>query len=220
MELFSWPWYFHRLNHQIPLLTQYCPWLAELKASLAIMVTLMTNTSISRGCVCCLNIHILRALLKVWFNWTFSFGYSFYIIAKFLKLTCLSEHLTATLTGGDNFVLLDYLPPFRLRISVSWIMCYQTVERYSVCRCLYYKYNVDMCEKYGQYGHIVQENTVLVGYACGIHNAGDYSAAASTNNQWNTAKSKIATSSTISRDNTAQPKITVNSTISKDNTAG
>lgn len=27
-----------------------------------------------------------------------------------------------------------------------------------------------MCAAYGQYGHVIQEKTVLVGYACGIHN--------------------------------------------------
>ncbi|KAE9375307.1 hypothetical protein N431DRAFT_198739 [Stipitochalara longipes BDJ] len=44
-------------------------------------------------------------------------------------------------------------------------MCYLVVERYSVCRCLYYKHNVDMCAAYGQQGHPIQERTVLVGYA-------------------------------------------------------
>ncbi|KAF2839209.1 hypothetical protein M501DRAFT_934349 [Patellaria atrata CBS 101060] len=48
-------------------------------------------------------------------------------------------------------------------------MCYQVVERYSVCRCLYYKHAVDPCQAYGQRGHTVQEKTVLVGYACQLH---------------------------------------------------
>ncbi|KAH8796397.1 hypothetical protein BGZ57DRAFT_937105 [Hyaloscypha finlandica] len=48
-------------------------------------------------------------------------------------------------------------------------MCYLVVERYSVCRCLYYKHNVDMCAAYGQQGHPIQERTVLVGYACDQH---------------------------------------------------
>jgi hypothetical protein len=38
-----------------------------------------------------------------------------------------------------------------------------------VCRCLYYKHNVDMCAAYGQHGHPIQERTVLVGYACDRH---------------------------------------------------
>jgi hypothetical protein len=48
-------------------------------------------------------------------------------------------------------------------------MCIQVVERYSVCRCLYYKHSVDPCSARGQRGHFVQEKTVLVGYACEMH---------------------------------------------------
>jgi len=48
-------------------------------------------------------------------------------------------------------------------------MCYLVVERYSVCRCLYYKHSVDMCAAYGTQGHPVEERTVLVGYACERH---------------------------------------------------
>ncbi|PMD66174.1 uncharacterized protein K444DRAFT_514103, partial [Hyaloscypha bicolor E] len=44
-------------------------------------------------------------------------------------------------------------------------MCYLVVERYSVCRCLYYKHNVDMCAAYGQQGHPIQERTVLPWFA-------------------------------------------------------
>ncbi len=48
-------------------------------------------------------------------------------------------------------------------------MCYQIIERYSVCRCLYYRHSVDPCKAYGQRGHYVQEKIVLVGYACQRH---------------------------------------------------
>jgi hypothetical protein len=48
-------------------------------------------------------------------------------------------------------------------------MCYLVVERYSVCRCLYYKHPVDMCSAYGQPHHPIQERTVLVGYSCEEH---------------------------------------------------
>lgn len=48
-------------------------------------------------------------------------------------------------------------------------MCYLIVERYSVCRCLYYKHNIDVCPDYGRLGHLVQERTLLVGYACEKH---------------------------------------------------
>jgi hypothetical protein len=47
--------------------------------------------------------------------------------------------------------------------------CYQVVERYSVCRCLYYKHAINACAAHGQRGHVVQEKTVLVGYACSSH---------------------------------------------------
>lgn len=50
-------------------------------------------------------------------------------------------------------------------------MCYQVVERYSVCRCLYYKHAIDPCAAHGQRGHMVQEKTVLVGYACASHSS-------------------------------------------------
>ncbi|CAG8951572.1 hypothetical protein HYFRA_00007488 [Hymenoscyphus fraxineus] len=28
-------------------------------------------------------------------------------------------------------------------------MCYLVVEKYSVCRCIYYQHNIDMCAAYG-----------------------------------------------------------------------
>lgn len=46
-------------------------------------------------------------------------------------------------------------------------MCYQVIERYAVCGCLYHKHAIDPCPQYGR--HSVQEKTVLVGYACNIH---------------------------------------------------
>jgi hypothetical protein len=48
-------------------------------------------------------------------------------------------------------------------------MCYLVVEKFSVCRCVYYKHSIDMCAAYGTSGHTIQERTVLVGYACDIH---------------------------------------------------
>ncbi|KAJ5225058.1 hypothetical protein N7468_006283 [Penicillium chermesinum] len=50
-------------------------------------------------------------------------------------------------------------------------MCYKVVERYSVCKCVYFQHSVDPCQAYGQRGHTVQEKTVLVGYACPRHSA-------------------------------------------------
>jgi len=48
-------------------------------------------------------------------------------------------------------------------------MCYQVIERYSRCRCLYYKHAIDPCAAHGERGHTTQEKTVLVGYACSLH---------------------------------------------------
>ncbi|KAJ5698188.1 hypothetical protein N7462_000193 [Penicillium macrosclerotiorum] len=50
-------------------------------------------------------------------------------------------------------------------------MCYKVVERYSVCKCIYFQHSIDPCSAYGQHGHSVQEKTVLVGYACSRHSA-------------------------------------------------
>jgi hypothetical protein len=48
-------------------------------------------------------------------------------------------------------------------------MCYQLVELYSACRCLYYQHAVDRCAAYGRPGHGIQVRTILVGYACSEH---------------------------------------------------
>lgn len=59
------------------------------------------------------------------------------------------------------------------RSSLSWSpppsMCILVVERYAVCKCLYYRHNIDMCAAYGTRGHAVRERTVLVGYCCEKH---------------------------------------------------
>ncbi|CRK28379.1 hypothetical protein VD0002_g6524 [Verticillium dahliae] len=48
-------------------------------------------------------------------------------------------------------------------------MCYQLVELYSACRCLYYQHAVDRCAGYGRPGHSIQQRTIFVGYACSAH---------------------------------------------------
>lgn len=50
-------------------------------------------------------------------------------------------------------------------------MCYQLVELYSACRCLYYQHAVDRCAAYGRPGHDIQRRTILVGYACSLHSS-------------------------------------------------
>jgi hypothetical protein len=77
---------------------------------------------------------------------------------------CLSYHPTSFLS---SYTFLVYKQPVSLPTSLT--MCYQVVERFSVCRCQYYKHAIDPCSAYGQRGHMVQEKTVLVGYACSIH---------------------------------------------------
>lgn len=53
--------------------------------------------------------------------------------------------------------------------SVRHAMCYQIVERYAVCKCLYHRHAIDPCNNYGRPGHGVTEKTVLVGFACPDH---------------------------------------------------
>ncbi|KAH7084898.1 transcription factor PAP1-domain-containing protein [Paraphoma chrysanthemicola] len=48
-------------------------------------------------------------------------------------------------------------------------MCYQVVQRYSVCRCLYYKSAIVSCAAKAQSGHSVIQKTVLVDFACSVH---------------------------------------------------
>ena len=49
-------------------------------------------------------------------------------------------------------------------------MCYQLVELYSQCRCLYYLHPVDRCTLYGSQGHRFDRRTILVGFTCDEHN--------------------------------------------------
>ncbi|KAL0264503.1 hypothetical protein SLS55_000453 [Diplodia seriata] len=86
--------------------------------------------------------------------------------------TLSSIPLIGSIRAGSTFVYPTLLHLLYLPFS----MCYQVVERYAVCRCLYHKHAIDPCAQYGQYGHSVQEKTVLVGYACNVHT--NYSLAA------------------------------------------
>jgi hypothetical protein len=81
-----------------------------------------------------------------------------------LYTTCLAVVLNISILFHS--IATTKLPPVH---PVSSKMCYQVVERYSVCRCLYYKHAIDPCPAHGQRGHTVQEKTVLVGYACSSH---------------------------------------------------
>ncbi|KAL2115719.1 hypothetical protein VTJ04DRAFT_9974 [Mycothermus thermophilus] len=50
-------------------------------------------------------------------------------------------------------------------------MCFQLVELYAACRCLYYQHAVDRCVAYGSPGHCIERRTILVGYACSRHSS-------------------------------------------------
>lgn len=63
-------------------------------------------------------------------------------------------------------------------------MCYQLVERYAACKCLYFRHAVDPCERYGQRGHTVQERIVLVGYACPSHSSRHNGHDSSRDSRW------------------------------------
>ncbi|KAM3534288.1 hypothetical protein MY4038_002386 [Beauveria bassiana] len=54
-------------------------------------------------------------------------------------------------------------------------MCYQVVELYAACRCLYYQHAVDRCPSYGHHG--VEKRTIWVGYSCAAHAAHQAAAA-------------------------------------------
>lgn len=51
-------------------------------------------------------------------------------------------------------------------------MCYQLVEWYKACRCLYYSHAVDRCPSYGREGHEITQGNIFVGYACRGHSLG------------------------------------------------
>ncbi|KAK4215420.1 hypothetical protein QBC37DRAFT_419275 [Rhypophila decipiens] len=48
-------------------------------------------------------------------------------------------------------------------------MCFQIVELFSACKCLYYQHTVDKCPAYGSPGHGIYRWTRVVGVACFEH---------------------------------------------------
>ena len=110
------------------------------------MIVLCINTALSPETAICFHpsnsTHLLLALVKIYISL-----FAFYI------------------------TILSIVPPYyHLTNQKSYfIMCYQVVERYAVCRCLYHRHAIDPCQSYGQRHHHVQEKTVLVGYACPRH---------------------------------------------------
>jgi hypothetical protein len=51
---------------------------------------------------------------------------------------------------------------------------YQMVERYSVCRCIYYKHAPDIIAGHEGTKGYIEEKTVLVGYTCSTHDPSSY----------------------------------------------
>ena len=48
-------------------------------------------------------------------------------------------------------------------------MCIKIVERYALCRCIYYSHALDTCPAYDRRGHGIKSIEVLVGYNCYRH---------------------------------------------------
>ena len=48
-------------------------------------------------------------------------------------------------------------------------MCIKVIERYAICRCVYYSHAVDACPDLGERAHQVRVKEVLVGYTCSHH---------------------------------------------------
>ena len=65
-------------------------------------------------------------------------------------------------------------------------MCIKVIERYAVCRCIYYSHAVDLCPTQGAANHQVQVAEVLVGYTCSRHNASSLETRAETTKIRNT----------------------------------
>lgn len=81
------------------------------------------------------------------------------------KVSCLFSPNIVQTEERNAYTLTN----FQARNRIAATMCYLVVERYSICRCPYYKHSIDMCVRYGAQGHPIQERTLLVGYACERH---------------------------------------------------
>ena len=67
-------------------------------------------------------------------------------------------------------LFISHLIPTQRSDSTSTeVMCIQVVERYAVCRCIYYRHAVDPCPGYGRRDHRTIVKEVSVGYKCSKH---------------------------------------------------
>lgn len=76
-------------------------------------------------------------------------------------------------------------------------MCIKVVERYAVCRCIYYSHAVDACPAYGRRGHSIKTQEILVGYTCTRHTVNGSRSGPSQ--QYNYPDSGYASGSTAGR---------------------
>lgn len=66
---------------------------------------------------------------------------------------------------------LRYYSPYNSNLS----MCYQVVEIYAQCRCLYYQHDEDRCPQHSNRDHQTIVRTIYVGYTCVLHTPWGYS---------------------------------------------
>lgn len=88
------------------------------------------------------------------------------ILVLILTLSLLFIHLSQLASNQINIFSQTHAHQVK-----DPTMCYQIIERYAVCRCLYHRHSVDPCQRYGQQGHGTTEKTVLVGFTCPDHAA-------------------------------------------------
>lgn len=68
----------------------------------------------------------------------------------------------------------DTQTPFHPQIPKAATMCMRVVERYSVCKCVYFIHGIDQCSAYGRRSHEVEDRVVLVGHTCPDHSSHGY----------------------------------------------
>lgn len=79
-------------------------------------------------------------------------------------------------------------------------MCYQAIEVYGACHCLYYQHPVDRCPFYGRPGHSVQQRTTtLAGWVCSLHSTSGQAFRFPTADDEATDNSKAAVDGEVSK---------------------
>ncbi|KAK0386863.1 hypothetical protein NLU13_5176 [Sarocladium strictum] len=68
-----------------------------------------------------------------------------------------------------RFLLSTITRPWKFNRRQLAQMCFQIVEFYAACRCLYYQHPIDQCGSFGSPGHEIRQRTTFVGYTCSSH---------------------------------------------------